>query len=252
LGFQFLEMGAQRPVLTPWPRATSFEHVLNNSKASYFAGALLLPASQLLDGLSAFFASERFHGPTLLSLLSRFNSSPEMFALRLTNLVPREFRIGKLFFQRFDHDRDTDTVSLHKELFLDRLHDTRAIQLLNDGVAAWLRKALFASIQQQHHDQRYGGPLCEAHRFTAPDGRSFFVMALGRRMGREQHRSLAVCIGLEITPAHEKAIAFINDPSVGTSALALRPDLVDAQERFQRIQDAVDRLVKAELQASRS
>ena len=41
IGYQFLEMSGERAVMTPWPRATSFDHVLNNSRASYFAGALL-------------------------------------------------------------------------------------------------------------------------------------------------------------------------------------------------------------------
>lgn len=250
LGFRSMEMGPHRPVLTPWPRATSFEHVLNNSKASYFAGALLIPAPPLLEGLRDFFASPTFRSDTLLSLLAHFNSSPEMFALRLTNLVPREFGIGKLFFQRFDHDSGTGDVVLHKELFLDRLHDTTAIQLLNDGVSGWLRSSLFPQLRKQTRGKGTTPPLCEAMRFTAPNGRSFFVMALGRRMGREQHRSLAVCIGVEVTPAHERTMAFLQDPGIGTTALLPRQEVVAERERFRQLQEAVDRLVQEELRKS--
>ena len=49
IGYQFLEMSGERAVMTPWPRATSFDHVLNNSRASYFAGALLISPEGLLQ-----------------------------------------------------------------------------------------------------------------------------------------------------------------------------------------------------------
>ena len=41
-------MSGDRALMTPWPRATSFDHVLNNSQASYFAGALLIRSTDLV------------------------------------------------------------------------------------------------------------------------------------------------------------------------------------------------------------
>ncbi|MFT7154437.1 MAG: transcriptional regulator with XRE-family HTH domain, partial [Alteromonas macleodii] len=60
IGYQFLEMSGERAVMTPWPRATSFDHVLNNSRASYFAGALLISPQGLIKQLEAFFVQPKW------------------------------------------------------------------------------------------------------------------------------------------------------------------------------------------------
>jgi predicted transcriptional regulator len=91
LGYQFLDLTGERALMTPWPRATSFDHVLNNSRASYFAGALLIGSQQLVDKMEVLFAQPAWSGAGLVALLNGYNSSPEMFTLRLMNLLPRHF-----------------------------------------------------------------------------------------------------------------------------------------------------------------
>lgn len=244
LGYAFLGLTGQRALMTPWPRATSFDHVLNNSKASYFGGALLLPPAPLIEGLRHFFAGTAFDGRVLLDLLARYNSSPEMFMLRLTNLVPQHLGITGLFFQRFDHDRQSDHVEPMKELFLARSLDPQEIEMLNDGVGAWLRTGLFQRIDEQRTKKRYKGPLCEAHQFISSDGRTFLVVAIGRKMGREPDRSLAVCIGMEVSTGNEKVVGFLRDKAVKRTALALRAVVAERDERFERINAAMERLMK--------
>ncbi|MBL7951678.1 MAG: helix-turn-helix domain-containing protein [Flavobacteriales bacterium] len=244
LGYAFLGLTGQRALMTPWPRATSFDHVLNNSKASYFGGALLLPPVQLVDGLRSFFARSSFEGGALLDLLARHNSSPEMFMVRLTNLAPQHFGITSLFFQRFDHDRARGTVEPMKELFLDRAQQPLAIEMLNDGVGAWLKEGLFQRIDDLRTKKKYTGPICEAHRFAHSDGRTFLVIAIGRQMGREPGRSLAVCIGMEVNNANGKVVGFLRDKAVKSTALALRTVVAERDERFERINAAMERLMK--------
>jgi len=244
LGYAYLGLSGQRALMTPWPRATSFDHVLNNSKASYFGGALLLPPAALLEGLRLFFAASTFVGERLLNLLGTYNSSPEMFAVRITNLVPHHLGVHGLFFQRFDHHRMRDSVEPMKELFLDRHQDPQEIEMLNDAVGAWLKKVLFSRIDDLRTRKEYKGPLCEAHRFTGPGGQVYFVIAIGRMMGRDPDRSLAVCIGMEVNGANEKVIGFLHDQAVGTSPLLPRPVVAERNERAQRINAAMERLVK--------
>jgi len=244
IGHAFLGLAGQRALMTPWPRATSFDHVLNNSKASYFGGALLLPAAPLVKNLRTFFAQTSFDGDALLEILARYNSSPEMFMMRLTNLVPQHFGVTGLFFQRFDHDRISATVEPMKELFLDRTQDPLTIESLKDSVGAWLKDGLFQRLDELRKKARNNGPICEAHRFTSATGRSFLVLAIGRKMGREPDRSLAVCIGFEVNAANEKVVGSLGDTSVNSSALTLRSVVAERDARFERINAAMERLMQ--------
>ncbi|MCU0319289.1 MAG: helix-turn-helix domain-containing protein [Flavobacteriales bacterium] len=248
LGYAFLGLAGQRALMTPWPRATSFDHVLNNSKASYFGGALLLPAAVVVPGIRAFLAHERWNEGALLRLLASFNSTPEMFMLRLTNLLVPHFGLQGLFFQRFDHHRSGQQVELRKELFLDRSKAPGEIEVLNDGVGAWLQEALFPRLEATALDDMRTLPVAAVQRFTA-EGRTVLVLAIGRRMGRDPQRSLAVCIGVNVNPANEKVIGFLHDPGIGTRTLALRPVLAEREARFQRINAAMQRLMQEQLRS---
>lgn len=185
-------------------------------------------------------------GRVLLDLVARYNSSPEMFMVRLTNLVPQYLGITGLFFQRFDHDRRQDVVEPMKEFFLDRTQAPLEIEMLNDAVGGWLKQGLFLRIDEQRTKKRYKGPICEAHRFISADGREYLVIAIGRKMGREPDRSLAVCIGLEVNATNEKLVGFLKDKTVKSSALVLRPVVAERDERFERINAAMERLMKAQ------
>ena len=167
--------------------------------------------------------------------------------VRLTNLVPRHFGIGNLFFQRFDHERGRDQVEPMKELFLDRQQDPVVIEMLNDAVAEWLRTGLFARIDKARTQKKYKGPLCAGQRFIAPDGERYFVMAIGRKMGREPERSLAVCIGFTESAANEKVVGFLHDPTIGSTPLQARPVIAEREARSERIRLAMDALVRDEL-----
>lgn len=238
LGYAFLGLAGQRALMTPWPRATSFDHVLNNGKASYFGGALLLPAAVVVPAIRAFLAQERWNNDALPQLLAGFNSTPEMFMLRLTNLLVPHFGLQGLFFQRFDHHREDERVELRKELFLDRSKAPAEIEVLNDGVGQWLQEELFPRL-----DGAQPPPVAAVQRFSA-EGRTVLVMALARRMGRDPQRSLAVCIGVTVNPANEQVIGFLHDPGIATRTLALRPVLAEREERFQRINAAMQRLMQ--------
>src|SRR5690606_26580357 len=126
----------------------------------------------------------------------------------------------------------------------DRQQDPQEIEMLNDGVGAWLKESLFQRIDDLRARKRYKGPLCEAHRFVSPTGRTYLVIAIGRKMGREPDRSLAVCIGMEVNPTNEKVVGFLHDKALKGTALVLRPVVAERDERFERINAAMERLMQ--------
>src|ERR1044072_519925 len=102
IGYQAL--GLKERAMTSAPeRVDSFEQVLNDFKASYFAGALLINRERALADLKEFFALASWEPERLRDFLDRYEVTPEIFLYRLTEILPQYFGI-KLHFLRFNHE----------------------------------------------------------------------------------------------------------------------------------------------------
>ncbi|MEM6298369.1 MAG: helix-turn-helix domain-containing protein, partial [Bacteroidota bacterium] len=115
-----------RPTTFSYVKPESFELILNNYKASYFAGAILLPRRQLVQDLNKLFAQDVWNESQFRALLSKYQASPEMLLHRLTSLAPKFLGLKSLFFLRFSDAKTENTFKITKELHLDRLHTPHA------------------------------------------------------------------------------------------------------------------------------
>jgi len=79
IGFNYLQLD-QRVYTSSFVQVDTFEQVLNNFKASYFSGALLIPKQQLHADISTFFAQKKWYPDSLLRIM------PAPFRLRPTLL----------------------------------------------------------------------------------------------------------------------------------------------------------------------
>ena len=239
LGYQFLETSGERALMTPWPRATSFDHVLNNSRASYFAGALLISPDVLVGQLTEFFATKKWDGSTLLDILSGYNSSPEMFMIRLLNVIPKYFGLGGMFFMRYDHKNAGNETTLKKQLHLSRKRNLDNISLLREHCKTWAQQEIFPNLSSTAN--------AHCHRFTIEnESKSFTVMALSRPMKRNPDASLAVMIGFEETSAFQRKVAFANDSSISLTKMREQGSKAQVEQEFNQIQDAMQRLMNKE------
>ncbi len=238
IGYQFLEISGERALMTPWPRATSFDHVLNNSRASYFAGALLISSEVLVEQLTEFFSRPKWDGSKLLELLSAYNSSPEMFMIRLLNIIPKYFGLSGMFFMRYDYKKAENETSLKKQLHLSRTQNLENVSLLREHCAAWAQDELFSSIGT--------GPQANCHRFLTENGESFTVMALSRPMKRNSNAALSVMIGFEETNAFHRKVGFSQDASIPRTTMAQDERKLKSEAEFRQIQDAMQRLMENE------
>lgn len=237
IGYQFLEMSGERALMTPWPRATSFDHVLNNSRASYFAGALLISPDDLVAQLEPFFASKKWDGDALLQILDTYNSSPEMFVIRLINVIPKYFGLSGMFFMRFDHKQKQNDTSLKKQLHLSRTRDPKKISLLEKYCRTWAEEQIFTDLG--------AAPKPYCHRFETQNQRQrFFVMALSRPMKRNPNAALSVMIGFEENTTFAKKIGFADDASIDTTVMDLDPKEKEREKEFANIQRAMEVLMK--------
>ena len=102
----------------PWIKFDSFDQVLNNFTASYFAGALIIPRKLITEKLTSFFNLEEWEPKKLHQIINHFNCSQETFYQRLTNILPKHFNIKNLFFLRFTHKENHPEYRLSKEFHI--------------------------------------------------------------------------------------------------------------------------------------
>ena len=210
IGFQYLQL-QERPYTSTWVRVGSFEEVLNNFKASYFAGALLLNRDRLVQDLERFFAMPKWDPEALLRLMEKYNTSPETFLHRITSLLPKFFSIKQLFFLRFYHEPAQEQYILTKELHLAGLHNPHASFLNEHYCRRWISLTLFDKME---HAKPTGRPLVGIQRSAyINSSNEYLVLALAQPAERTCN---TISIGLLINEHLQQKIKFLNDPAIVT------------------------------------
>ena len=128
IGHAYLELN-ERTLTSPWVDVTSFEQVLNNFKASYFASSILINRKSFLIDLESFFQKPKWEPNILIDTMRNYNATPEMVLQRMTNLLPQYFNFKELFFFRFSNVPFSGIYRLSKELHIAREHTPRGTVL---------------------------------------------------------------------------------------------------------------------------
>ncbi|WP_448530229.1 helix-turn-helix domain-containing protein [Raineya sp.] len=193
-----------------WVEVKSFEEVLSNFRASYFAGALLLPESELLADLEIFFGKESFEADFLIDLLAKYHVSPETFLYRLTNLLPKHFGLNELFFLRFDNAEKQ--FNLTKELHLSGLHNPHASALGEHYCRRWISISILQDLQQKTNPEKE--ILCKSQisEYYNSDNR-YWVLAMARSLSPTPALS-SVAIGIKISSHSQKKIVFLQNKNL--------------------------------------
>ena len=119
IGYNVLNLNP-RPNTYSWLDFTSFEELLSNYYASYFAGCLLIHKGILTEKISAFFKSHEWEPQNFENLIEEFTNSPETFYYRMTNILPQEHGIKDLFYLCFTKKKNSDKLEILKELHLNQ------------------------------------------------------------------------------------------------------------------------------------
>ena len=119
IGYNVLNLNP-RPNTYSWLDFTSFEELLNNYYASYFAGCLLIHKGILTEKITQFFKADEWEPQNFENLIAEFTNSPETFYYRLTNILPQELGIKDLFYLCFTRKKNSDKLEILKELHLNQ------------------------------------------------------------------------------------------------------------------------------------
>jgi transcriptional regulator with XRE-family HTH domain len=134
----------------------SFDQLLNNLRASYYATGLQIPKDLIIEDFKTFLALEKWDKKFLLNLLKKYNVTPEILLQRISSIAPKYFNINKFFFLRFNYNLVSNEFELSKELHLNTHQNPGGYQSnehycrrwISIGVIEELKKSKNKSIDQ--------------------------------------------------------------------------------------------------------
>lgn len=214
IGYRRLNL-KEHAVTSSWLQVDSFEKVLNNFKASYFSGALLIHRELLQQELTKFFRNERWNVETFLNMLNRFGATPEMFGYRLSQLLPGVFGLREMFYLRFSHEAGTDRFQLTKELNMSPVLVPHGIGLNEQYCRRWLSIRMLKDLAKTQKRGAKNLPMAGAQRMHFMDSEAdFFAMTMARPLALTEKTNSSITLGFLMNDAFRETVRFWDDPSI--------------------------------------
>ena len=229
IGYRYLGIKERSLVSTP-DEVESFQQLLNDARAAYFGGALLMPRARILTDLKQVFAMEAWNPEPFSTMLSTYGVTPEMLLYRFSELIPQFFGL-KIHFLRFHHLAGTDEYQLVRHLNLNQLHVPSGTGLFEHHCRRWLSIRLLP--EPATGRQASGDPLPVGVQMSEflETGDKFLCIGFGRRMVLSPGMASSVVIGFRVDPDLRETIHFADDPDIPRTIInetcercPLRPD----------------------------
>lgn len=246
LGYQFLELKERSNTSSP-DKVESFRQVLNDFKASYFGGALIMPKAGILADLQEFFRLDTWNPAHLLRMLETYDITPEMLMYRFSELIPQFFGV-KLHFLRFH--KTGDQYRLYKQLnFSHRLLLPSGIGLHEHHCRRWLALRLLREMDGQDPGQFVETPLVgvQMSEFLESDDR-FLSLGFARPLALSPNVGSSVVVGFRVTPDFRQIIRFVEDPAIPTVIINETCERCPLTKAQCAVRDAEPTILQAEKQ----
>ncbi|WP_420629050.1 helix-turn-helix domain-containing protein [Candidatus Leptofilum sp.] len=214
VGYQYLGLKERSFVSTP-DQIDSFQQILNDFKAAYFGGVLLMPRQHMLSDLQHLFEQPTWSPHLMLAMLDKYNVTPEMLFYRFSELIPQFFGV-KLHFLRFHHREDSTTYQLIKQLNMNQLIVPSGIGLLEHYCRRWLSVRLLREMANAPHvptasDQPHIG--VQMSEFVETQDR-FLCLGFSRELSLTPGIQSSVIVGFRVEPDMKNTIRFSQDPTI--------------------------------------
>jgi len=209
LGYQ--EMGlAERSFETNLNKEASFDKLLNNFKASYFAASLLLPSDAFVTDLNAFALTTSWSASSVELLLEKYHVTPETLLQRMTNILPKYFGVENLFFIRLDAQGSMVDYQITKELHLSGLHNPYQNQLKEHLCQRWVS---VSSIKNQYGSKKPYLIDAQISEYWQTKN-AYFCISIAQPDRFDNKNGSSVTIGLAMNETLKGAFNFIKDPAL--------------------------------------
>ena len=259
IGFSYMNLRERSN--TPAKMISSFEQLLNDFKASYFSGALLMNRKLLSEDMKQFLQNPGWNGGAFLALIKKYGVTPEMFLYRLSALMPRFFGLRELIFFRFQHDLDHRQFELSKIFNMSKIFIPNGIGAKEHHCRRWMSLQLLQTLIDIPKAASET-PLIAAQRlhFINTD-QELFSITLAYPSPLVANRHISVTVSFVINQAFKRAVAFWDDPEIPRvevnetcercglssekcSERVTPPDIYVHQQEMERQAEVLNRLLK--------
>jgi transcriptional regulator with XRE-family HTH domain len=209
IGFNVLELKV-RPNTYSWLDFGSFEEILNNFYASYFAGALLISKEKTVEKTTEFLLQHTWEPKCFEELIENFTDSPETFYYRLTNLLSSELGIKDLFYLCLVKKKNSDKIQILKELHLNHQQAPHANATNEHYCRRWI------AVKNLHH-LKENETLTDAQISHYKDqGVSYLVISTSQRNPFSDGSNRSYCLGILLNTQTIKKIGFVKSTTLKT------------------------------------
>lgn len=209
LAYNFLDI-KERLFTFPWIKFDTFDQVLNNFYASYFAGALIIPSEKMKAQLNTIFEKDTFDTHLFLNAIEGFNASPESFYQRLTNILPKAYNIQNLFFLRFTHNANSERFYLKKELHLSHQQSPHANETNEHYCRRWVSIKMLKDISNSKSEHVFDMQISNYEN----DGMKYLVLSSATKDPFRDNQYRSISVGLLINKQLQRKLNFLNDPKI--------------------------------------
>ncbi len=209
IGYNVLNLNP-RPNTYSWLDFTSFEELLSNYYASYFAGCLLIHKGILTEKIAQFFKSEDWEPENFENLIEEFTNSPETFYYRLTNILPQEHGIKDLFYLCFTKKKNSDKLEILKELHLNQQQAPHANATNEHYCRRWIAVKNLMNLKENE-------TLTDAQISHYKDsGLTYLVLSTSQKNPFSDGTNRSYCLGILLNSTSLKKITFAKSDRIKT------------------------------------
>lgn len=254
IGYNYLKITV-RPYTFSWIKYNSFDEVLHNFYASYFAGALTIPRERLQNALEKFLATSEWKDVSYIDMINSFNASPESFYQRLTNILPNDFNFKNLFFLRFTHKGGDSVFHLDKELHITHQQEPHANEINEHYCRRWVSIKNLVEISETKKDHIFNVQVSKYEQST--NEYLIFSSATPDPFKSGYYRSIS--LGILLSKTLIKKYKFLANPDFPSAKVgvtcescgiencevrAAPPKRLIKKERFKETENQVANLIK--------
>ena len=207
LAYNFMNL-KERLYTFSWIKFETFDQVLNNFMASYFAGALIIPKKAIENQLKTFFEEEKWNADYFNKMIVHFTDSPETYYQRLTNILPKLFHFKNLFFLRFTNKNGENRYKLSKELHITQQQPPTANETHERYCRRWVSIDILNRVAENEI-------ISDIQISNYPNNElSYLVISSATKDPFKENHNRSISIGLLISPLLTSKINFINDAGI--------------------------------------
>ncbi|MFZ8932408.1 MAG: helix-turn-helix domain-containing protein [Bacteriovoracaceae bacterium] len=195
-----------------------YKDLLNDFKASYFAGALIMSAKDLVKDMKLIFAQQEFRERDFKKLMLKYGASSEVFLNRLTQILPRFFNFDELFFLKLENENTHDNLNnydITKELHFSKIHAPHGIGLKEHYCRRWITITLLKQLEQKLAKGIYKKPLIGVQVSKMINTNDdYFVVSIARPSRLKKNKNSCLTLGIQINQEFKKKVKFWNSNQI--------------------------------------